>query len=231
MDKTVRLWDMRAPTARGLLALPATPIAAYDNSGMVFAVAVNQYSRILLYDLNNYDKAPFLVITLEDPTLAQISYPPRLPYVTSLAFSANGKWLLVGCSGNAHYVMDAYEGHLLAKLEGHVGLERRSLNASVTIEPSKGISGEEVSWTPDSRYVVGGSLEGKLIIWDVSNLPVRTGDIDLKVAPKVITPLASLDGHPGPSRCVRFNPKWAMLATAGSELVSCSTLLCVHACC
>ncbi|KAJ8692842.1 hypothetical protein PTI98_010116 [Pleurotus ostreatus] len=48
MDKTVRLWDLRTPTCRGLLALPSTPIVTYDLSGLVFAVAVNHYSRILL---------------------------------------------------------------------------------------------------------------------------------------------------------------------------------------
>ncbi|EEB88634.1 hypothetical protein MPER_13437, partial [Moniliophthora perniciosa FA553] len=67
MDKTVRLWDLRAPVCRGLLNLPASPVVAYDSSGLVFAVAVNYYQRILLYDQANYDKAPFLVITLDDP--------------------------------------------------------------------------------------------------------------------------------------------------------------------
>jgi len=218
MDKTVRLWDLRAPTCRGLLTVPSYPIIAYDNTGIVFAVAVNHYSRILLYDQNNYDKAPFLTITLEDPTLSLISYPPRPIYMTSMSFSSNGKFLLVGCSGDAHYIMDAYEGHLLAKLEGHVGLERRSMSAPPSIEPSKGSSGEEVSWTPDSKYVVGGSLDGKVLVWDVQGLQSKIGAIDLKAHPLRIQPLVSLDGHPGPSRCVKFNPRIAMLCTAGSEL-------------
>ncbi|KAF8223122.1 WD40 repeat-like protein [Tricholoma matsutake] len=218
LDKTVRLWDLRAPLCRGLLTLPSNPIIAYDSTGVVFAVAVNHYSRILLYDQANFDKAPFLVITLEDPTLALISYPPRPIYMTSMAFSSNGKYLLVGCSGDAHYIMDAFEGHLLAKLEGHVGLERRSLSAPPSIEPVKGSSGEEVGWTPDSKYVIGGSLDGKVFVWDVQNLPSRTGSVDLKVPPLRLQPLVSLDGHPGPSRCVRFNPRVAMMCTAGSEL-------------
>lgn len=219
LDKTVRLWDLRAPNCRGQLTLPSYPIVAYDNASLVFAVAVNHYSRILLYDPNNYDKAPFLTITLEDPTLSQISYPPRPIYMTSLSFSSNSKFLLVGCSGNAHYILDAFEGHLLAKLEGHVGLERRAMSSPPTIEPAKGNSGEEVCWTPDSKYVVGGSLDGKVIVWDVQNLETKSGPVDLKVPPKKILPLASLDGHPGPSRCVKFNPRLAMLCTAGSELV------------
>ena len=220
MDKTVRLWDLRAPNCRGLLNLPATPIVAYDASGLVFAVGVNQYSRILLYDVANFDKAPFLVITLEDPTLALISYPPRAIYMSSLSFSSNGKYLLVGCSGDAHYVLDAFEGHLLAKLEGHVGLERKKLSQHSGIEPQRGISGEEVSWTPDSKFIVSGSLDGRICIWDIQNLPTKTGPVDLKAHPMKLHPIVKLEGHPGPSRCVRFNPRFGMLCSAGMELVS-----------
>ncbi|KAJ6570164.1 WD40-repeat-containing domain protein [Mycena vulgaris] len=208
-DRTVRLWDLRAPTCRGLLSVPSTPIIAYDSTGVVFAVAVNNYSRILLYDQANFDKAPFLVL---------VSFPPRAIYMTSMAFSSNGKYLLVGCSGDAHYIVDAFEGHLLAKLEGHVGLERRTSTTPQTIEPSKGSSGEEVGWTPDSKFVVGGSLDGKIIIWDMQQLPTKTGDVDLKAAPLRLQPMATLDGHPGPSRCVKFNPRLAMICSAGAEL-------------
>ncbi|KAG5645539.1 hypothetical protein DXG03_005814 [Asterophora parasitica] len=218
VDKTVRLWDLRSPQCRGLLTVPSYPIVAYDNTGIVLAIAVNQYSRILLYDQNNYDKAPFLTITLEDPTLSLISYPPRPIFMTSLLFSSSGKFLLVGCSGDAHYIMDSYDGTLLAKLEGHVGLERRSLSAPPSIEPSKGISGEEVAFTPDSKYVIGGSLDGKVYVWDVQGLQPRGSKDEPPPAMKRIQPLASLDGHTGPSRCVKFNPRSAMLCTAGPEM-------------
>ncbi|KAF8968017.1 WD40-repeat-containing domain protein [Flammula alnicola] len=217
MDKTVRLWDLRTPTCRGLLSLPCPPITAYDSTGMVFAVAVNAFSKILLYDQANFDKAPFLTITLEDPTLALISYPPRPIYITSMSFSCDGKYLLVGCSGNGHYILDAFDGNLIAKLEGHIGLERKSMNLPQLIEPSKGISGEEVSWTADSRYVLGGSLDGRVIIWDVQNLQQRT-DNERKAPLMRVQPIMALEGHPGPSRCVKFNPRFAMMCTAGNEL-------------
>lgn len=218
MDNTVRLWDLRTPTCRGLLNLPAAPIVAYDSTGVVFAVAVNRYSRILLYDQANFDKAPFLTITLEDPTLALISFPPRAIYITSMSFSTNGKYLLVGCSGDAHYVMDAFEGHLLAKLVGHASLERRRPEVPPGIEPQRGCSGEEVCWTPDSNYIVGGGLDGRICIWDVQDLGEKTGPIDLKATPRRLQPLAKMDGHPGPARCVKFNPRLAMMASAGAEL-------------
>ena len=219
MDKTVRLWDLRSPQCRGLLNLPASALVAYDTTGVVFAVGVNEYQRILLYDQANFDKAPFLVITLDDPTLKLVSYPPRPIFMTSLAFSSNGKYLLVGCSGDAHYVLDAFEGHLLAKLDGHAGLERRVPGAPPPIVPARGCSGEEATWTPDSRYVVAGGVDGRVRIWDVQGLPEKMGPVDLNVPPLRITPLATLDGHPGPARAVKFNPRFAMMCTAGGELV------------
>lgn len=221
VDRTVRLWDLRTPTCRGLLNLPSSPLVAYDASGVVFAIAINTFSRILLYDMSNYDKEPFLTMILEDPTLSKISFPPRKIYMTSLAFSSNGKYLLVGTSGDAHYIIDAFEGHLLAKLEGFTGLERGRLGAQVSLTPVKGISGEEVSWTPDSKYVVGGSLDGRVLMWDVQNLPAFQGQaVDLARSPMKLMPMVSLDGHPGPARCVKFNPRMAMMVTAGAELVS-----------
>ncbi len=219
VDRTVRLWDLRTPSCRGVLHLPSSPLVAYDSSGVVFAVAINTFSRILLYDMNNYDKEPFLTMILDDPTLAQITFPPRQIYMTSLAFSSNGKYILVGTSGDAHYILDAFEGHLLAKLEGFVGLERGRMGAQLGVNPVKGISGEEVSWTPDSKYVVGGSLDGKVYVWDVQALPVITNEqVDLTRPPQRLQPIVALDGHPGPARCVRFNPRLAMMVTAGAEL-------------
>lgn len=221
IDRTVRLWDLRTPNCRGLLHLPASPLVAYDSSGVVFAVAINTFSRILLYDMNNYDKEPFLTMVLEDPTLAKITFPPRKIFMTSLAFSSNGKYILVGTSGDAHYILDAFEGHLLAKLEGFIGLERGRVGAQLSFTPVKGISGEEVSWTPDSKYVVGGTLDGKICIWDVQNLPNFLNElVDLARNPLRLQPMTTLDGHPGPARCVKFNPRLAMMASAGAELVS-----------
>ena len=217
LDKTVRLWDLRSPNCRGILNLPAPPVVAYDASGIVFAVGVNQYSRILVYDVSNFDKAPFLTIILEDPSLSRITYPPRAIYMTSLSFSTNGKFLLVGCSGDAHYVVDAFSGDVVAKLEGHKGLERRRLDAQITIEPTRGCSGEEVSWTPDSKFVISGGLDGRICVWDVSALqPTPEGS---KAEMRHMQPAAVLEGHPGPARCVKFNPRLAMMVSAGAELV------------
>jgi COMPASS component SWD2 len=115
--------------------------------------------------------------------------------------------------------LDAFKGSVLAKLEGHVGLERKTVNDPHTIETTKGISGEEVSWTPDCKYVVSGSLDGRVFVWDIQNLPqLNEAERTAKIVPRM-QPVSSLEGHPGPSRCVRFNPRYAMVCVAGTELV------------
>jgi len=71
-----------------------------------------------MYDLKNFDKQPFLTVHIDDPILRQRSFPPRTPIYTSISYSNDSKWLLVGTSGDTHYVLDAYEGHVVARLEG-----------------------------------------------------------------------------------------------------------------
>lgn len=140
--------------------------------------------------------------------------------MTSLSFSSNGKWLLVGTAGDGHYILDAFEGTLLWKLQGFVGLEKGKAGHTIGMTPGRGISGEEVCWTPDSKFVVGGSQDGRVHFWDLSfpdTLPTSKGPGEED--PAVIMPSASLDGHSAASRCVRFNPRSVMLATGGSELV------------
>lgn len=153
---------------------------AYDPSGSVFGVALNLRSTLLLYDLKNFDKMPFLSVQIDDPILSQRTFPPRVPVYTSLSFSNDGKWVLVGTSGDVHYVVDAFEGGVVARLEGafpflslwlfegvlmeeavpggNTGLERATVPPyERPVEPAAGLSGEEVSWSPDGRFVVSGS--------------------------------------------------------------------------
>lgn len=216
LDNTVRLWDLRTPNCRGLLNLPSAPIVAYDPAGMVFAVAINTFQRILLYDIKLFDKDPFLSIEIKDPYLSKISFPPRKPWITSMSFSTNSKWILIGTAGDVHYVLDAFDGNLLARLEGFRGLEGGKTGDHFGVMPVKGISGEEVGWTTDSKLIVSGSQPGKIYFWDSSMIPATPAPEGENA--KVLTPVVTLDGHPGPSRCVKFNPRYQMFASAGAEL-------------
>jgi COMPASS component SWD2 len=100
-----------------MLNVAGTPVVAYDPSGTVFAVVLNLRSTVLLYDTKQFDKQPFLCVHIDDPILTERTFPPRTPIYTSAEFSNDGKWLLVGTSGDTHYVLDSFEGGVVARLE------------------------------------------------------------------------------------------------------------------
>jgi COMPASS component SWD2 len=87
--------------------------------------------------------------------LLRISSPPPKLVYTSLAFSNNGKYILLGTSSDVHYVFDSYNLELVRRLEGHVGLER-DRDGRKNVEPRRGGSGEEVGWSADSNWVLSG---------------------------------------------------------------------------
>ncbi|KPV72992.1 uncharacterized protein RHOBADRAFT_55238 [Rhodotorula graminis WP1] len=225
-DDTVRMWDLRTASAQGLLNVAGHPCVAYDPTGAVFAVVLNLRSTVMLYDVKNFDKQPFFTTHIDDPILRDRSFPARTPVYTSVRFSNDGKWLLVGTSGDVHYVLDSFDGNVMARLELPEHSIATGLERAVTkphdrpMEPAAGLSSEEVSWSPDARYIVAGAIDGRIHVWDFAPPPAET-PADRPPPSNMCTlhPVASLDGHAtGPARCVAFNPKSAMLASAGREL-------------
>ncbi|KAH8924100.1 WD40 repeat-like protein [Atractiella rhizophila] len=210
MDDTVRVWDLRADKCQGLLNIAGNPCVAFDHGGICFGVALNLKSTVLLYDMRGYDKEPFQTFHLDDPAAANLT--GGYPTFTSLKFSADGTQLLIGTTGNVHFIMDAFSGKTTHRVTGHLGLEPASA-AATPYDPSLGMSGSEVSWTPDGRFVIGGSADGKVHVWDTQQQNSVTGEIN------TLTPIKTFEGHAGsPSRVVSFNPKLAMFASAGKEL-------------
>ncbi|EIW72712.1 hypothetical protein M231_07216 [Tremella mesenterica] len=223
-DGTVRIWDLRAPSCRALLNdVGGTAVAAFDNSGLVFAVACFQTQTIMLYAVSSMDHSPFHYAALIDPALSEISMPPPKPIYTSIAFSNDGNYLLIGTSSDAHYLVDAFDLVILRRLVGHQGLERDK-DGQKGIIPRRGASGEEVCFTGDSKWVVSGSADGAVVFWDISpemgkeKLEVIIGERG-KVAELLPTIRleASANAGFGPSRSVRMNPRYAMMGVGGEE--------------
>ncbi|PKI82471.1 Swd2p [Malassezia vespertilionis] len=210
VDDAVRLWDLRSPSAQGNLHVQGHPVVAYDPSGAVFAVALNERAAVLLYDLRKFDQSPFLTCKIDDTdALSKVSMPPRIPVLTHLSFNNSGELILAGTSGDVHYIIDSFSGNLAWRLVGHVGLERAP-GHSIGMIPQAGISGEELSWTPDGRMVIAASATGQLCVWHIPEKPPS--------APVTLKPSAMLNGHEGVARVVAFNPRCAQLATAGAQL-------------
>jgi COMPASS component SWD2 len=146
LDDTVRLWNMNSASCQGCLNIPSPSYAAFDPNGIIFAVVSHPLSTLMLYDLRNYDKEPFSTFPIsDDGYLQNLTYPPRMPEFSKLDFSNDGKSILVGTTGGVHYVLDAFAGEIKARLIDH------------TANNLPGLTSGDVCFTPDGRYVIGGT--------------------------------------------------------------------------
>lgn len=184
LDQTLRLWDLKSDKVIGKLGASGSPIANYDPEGLIFAVGVNS-ECIRLYDARLYEKGPFNTIKI-NRTSTDLSWK-------SLKFSPNGKQILITSDYEELYVLDAFSGLPLHKL---------------TIGPKLNTPIEhpcEASYTPDSQYILCGSLDGCVHVWSASK--------GVKIT--ILRPDKNSMESVG---CVMFNPKYMLMATASAKV-------------
>ncbi|CAH1265891.1 WD repeat-containing protein 82-like isoform X1 [Branchiostoma lanceolatum] len=178
LDKTIRLWDLRSPNCQGLMHVPGRPVCNFDPEGLIFAAGINS-EMIKLYDLRSFDKGPFTTFRLQQDKDCDW---------TGLKFSNDGKLILISTNGTVIRLIDAFSGTPLQQFMGHTNLKGLSI---------------EASFTPDSRYTIVGSQDGKIHVWNNEN-GSKTIVLDAK--------------HPGPVQCVQFNPKFMMMGSACTNM-------------
>ncbi|CAM6097506.1 unnamed protein product [Calypogeia fissa] len=139
LDHTVRLWDLRTNVCQGLLRVRGRPSVAYDQQGLVFAVAM-EGGAVKLFDVRSFDKGPF------DTFLVGGDYAE----VSGMKFSNDGKLMLLSTTSNRVYVLDAYSGNQLHCF-------RR--------DPSPDGHPLEASFSPDGQFALSGSGDGNLYAW------------------------------------------------------------------
>jgi len=179
LDKSIRLWDLRSNHCQGLMKLAGRPVAAFDPDGLIFAAGINSES-IKLYDLRSFDKGPFSSFKLQ-PDNNELEW-------SGLKFSPDGKSILISTNESMIKLIDSYNGATLQSFTGHLNSKKLAL---------------EASFSPDSQFVISGSTDGRIHIWNAENgqkVCVLNGD------------------HKGPVRCVLFNPKYMMMASACSSM-------------
>ncbi|CAB4472982.1 unnamed protein product [Rhizophagus irregularis] len=209
VNEGVRLWDLRQPTFLGFINIEnGRPCIAYDPSGIVLAIGLQNHDNVIkLFDIRKFDQAPFTTLNVIDNYALPSSHPrpPIQPEWTSIKFSNDGDKILVTTSGDVHYVTDAYNTDMKRRLIGHVGL-----NNALQL-----LGGEETSWTPDGRFVVGGSQDGMLNFWDIEaplkNSMILAEGIDSR-------PIHTLEYHVRPTQVVRFNPAKLMMVSGCTDL-------------
>jgi COMPASS component SWD2 len=213
-DNTVRMWNLQSPNYVGLLNLHAPYLAAYDPSATVIAIASPPTQSILLYDMRNYDKQPFATFDL-------LEYEQRFMGQqkvdwTKMEFTNDGKSLVVATNGNGHFVVDAFSGelsHFCYRKAGSSG--RLAPSESVTNVSGNTPNGNtpangqgDVCLTPDGQFLVGGSGEDGLLVWDISKQPAPNN---------ILEPIEKLPGQ-GKSAVVGYNPRTNLLASADKDL-------------
>eukprot|EP01017_Pseudomicrothorax_dubius_P012271 TRINITY_DN1492_c0_g1_i7.p1 TRINITY_DN1492_c0_g1~~TRINITY_DN1492_c0_g1_i7.p1 ORF type:complete len:343 (+),score=73.06 TRINITY_DN1492_c0_g1_i7:110-1138(+) len=186
-DQTVKLWSLSCEDQEpdGILDLTpkkTTAVVSFDPKGVVFAVAYIEGSstsgpinRLRLYDLKKYSDGSFLSNNFE------------CPEIRVLKFSGDGNHLLMGTSEDCLLLVDAYDLNLKKRISGFANDSGLRL---------------EACFTPDSKFLISGSENGVVHIWDVEGNEVQ-----------------KLEGHPKAVTNVRFNPKYILMATACTNII------------
>ncbi|KAI8932183.1 hypothetical protein NX059_011063 [Plenodomus lindquistii] len=214
-DNTVRLWNLSSPNYVGLLNLHTPYLAAYDPSATVIAIASPQTQSVLLYDIRNYDKPPFATFDLLE--LEQRFLGAQRGEWTKMEFSNDGKHLVIATNGAGHFVLDAFSGditHFCYRKSGSSGrLTPGSSHTNHTHSTTNGntpTNGQgDVCLTPDGQYLIGGSGEDGLLVWDISKPPTSN---------HINEPIEKLPGQ-GKAAIVGYNPRTNILATADRDLL------------
>jgi COMPASS component SWD2 len=209
----VRIWDLQSSDFQGMLNLHAPYLAAYDPSASVIAVASPPTHSVLLYDIRNYDKPPFATFDLTD--MEQRFLGAQGGDWTKMEFTNDGKNLVISTTGNGHFVLDAFSGemtHFCYRKAGHSG--RLGPSASPSVSSSNTLNGTgpalgqgDICVTPDGQYLIGGSGEDGVLIWDISKPATPNSFLE---------PIEHLSGH-GKAPIVGYNPRTNLFASADKD--------------
>lgn len=205
-DDTVCLWDLNSRNPQGKLKLSTPYLAAYDPSANVMAIASQSTASILLYDVRNFDKAPFATFDLASH---EDRYTPSTKGRgwTKLEFSNDGRSLLLGTDYHGHFLLDAFEGNMKAFLVGRNGSTGRAAPVSSS---GKTLGQGDATFSQEGRYVIGGSGESTdTLVWDTTTATDGSG---------CLQPAARLPGR-GNNSIVECNPRYNMFATADQKVV------------
>jgi WD40 repeat protein len=109
--------------------------------------------------------------------------------IRQLKFTADGEHICCVTNENTIIVTNAWDGKITNKLSGEINEQGDSLY--------------KIDISQDSKYLMSGSEAGPIIIWNLI-----TGEV-----------VSSLQGHPSNSSCVKFSPRYALLASGCINLV------------
>ncbi|KAH7519930.1 hypothetical protein FEM48_Zijuj08G0089600 [Ziziphus jujuba var. spinosa] len=136
LDRTVLLWDQRAEKCQGLLHVQGRPATAYDDQGLVFAIAFGGYIR--MFDARNYEKGPFDIFSVGGDTSD----------ANVVKFSNDGRLMLLTTMDGHVHVLDSFRGTLLSTYK----VKPVSVNSTL-----------EASFSPEGMFVISGLLTNNFV--------------------------------------------------------------------
>lgn len=148
------------------MQLPGKGLAAIDPEGLIFCVCISP-DTCKLYDLRTFEQGPFLTFALPP-----LHHDGTRVDVSSLRFSPDGKMILLSGMGTQIALLDSFTGRSLHQMQvppdrcSHVIIDASFSQILGTNATQTDIN---ACFTPDSRYVMAGSPEGRLYVWRVSN--------------------------------------------------------------
>ncbi|KAB5557959.1 WD40-repeat-containing domain protein [Coniochaeta sp. 2T2.1] len=207
-DDTVHLWALNARNWVGKLHITTPFLSAWDPSGNVFGIASPWSFTILLYDYKNYTKGPISEFDLVEKMPSPRAAEALATGWTTFAFSNDGKHILLGTRGPAHYLFDAFAGSLKAILRKPDGTATRRAGAGEVHDTNRLESSGDCCFAPDGRYVLSGSKKD-ILVWDTLG---SSGE------DKVLDPVYTLE-EKREAAVLAFNPRYNMFASADQELM------------
>ena len=140
LDKTIRLWDIRTNISSGIINTMLPGCIAYDPQGMIFATAIGD-NKINLYDTRNYQNGPFAAFNLNG-------------IIVNMEFSHDGKDILCSTQTDRISLIDSFDGKIKHEYV------TRSNKSKYNIE---------ATFSPDDKYILTGSEDGDIYIYDRKN--------------------------------------------------------------
>ncbi|KAG7662339.1 SWD2 [[Candida] subhashii] len=212
-DGTVKHWDLKSSSSIGNIDIGQNSIIGFDPHGIIFAIGKypdenSTIGSIGLYDLKTFDKGPFL----------QVSIPVSKGQIwNKLEFSNNGKLLLISTESSEHYILDAFSGKVLARIQ----LDKQSPSHNHT-QPKNWMSFKypytgSCTFSPCGKFVLIGSPYSIVHIFDLNDLKTsRDHNSDLE--PIILTKSSNIQSTHGIPKIVAFNPKLFTFATADTTV-------------
>lgn len=180
------------------------PFNGQDGRLPVFGVALSSSGRRAVIRLN-HSTLLWDIEARRSVEGAEINVEGQYAETRSSAFSPVGKWLAVGGGGQAKGVIHAQ----LYLCDAATGRRVRALQA-IPANPAAGWANghrwyvDKVAFSPDGRFLLSGSMDGTVILWDVeSGRKLRT-----------------LAGHDGAVTGLGFTPDGRQMLTTASDFTT-----------